>query len=150
MGADAGLRTRTSFDFVGNVCHQCREVHRLGEMPVATGFQRPLHVLGIGETGDGEDDKLIEFRPRADLPGKVIARDFGHGDVEQEDVGLERFEPGKALHAAEQDVDFVARSLEQVAQHFGGIGMVVDDQNAASGPPGAGRLGVMASLLGKS
>ena len=112
---------------------ELRKVDRLGDVVVGTGLE-PFHlVLGRVERRLHDDRNEGQRLVALDLPRDLDAADFGHHDVEQDEIGRRR------RHICERVMAVVCRgggvppALEAHLQHLDVVLVVVDDEDARRG-----------------
>jgi hypothetical protein len=101
-------------DFVGGVVALDKvivDAQGLGELLVHVNF-------GLAQVGEENDGDLAQVGLLFDLFENVEAVEFGHENIEENELGLEFFEDGEALFAVGGDPDFVALEFEFCLVHF--------------------------------
>ena len=80
------------------------------------------------DAGEHDDRQRVALLAQLARHVEPVVRLFHH-DVEDEQVGLGRLEPGEALGAVRGAVDLVALALEHELAGLDDVGVVVDDQD---------------------
>ena len=109
---------------------QLRKVDRLGDVVVGARFE-PLHfILGGVERRLHDDRNERQTLVRLDLPRDLDPTDFGHHDVEQDQVGRCRLDELEGIRAVVRRARFVAPAFQPRLEHLDVVLIVVDDQDA--------------------
>jgi len=109
-----------------------RRVVGLGHVGVGLQLEELVAVLHQG-AGHDDDRHVLGLGVLADVGEDPLAREAGHDDVQDDDVGASGAEALHRLHAVVGLVRVVPRLREDVGQEVGAEAIVVHDQHSLHG-----------------
>src|SRR5207253_3301117 len=104
-------------------------------------FARAAAVLVLPVGGDRDEARRAGRGIFAQRARDYEAVAVGQADVAQHYVGPHALRGAQALLAGERDRDLVARVIEELAQAFGRVAVVLHHQHANTALPRAGVIG---------
>lgn len=128
-------RARTASD-AGDDGDQVVGVNGLGDVDLVSGKEGHANVRFMREGGEGDGGKILcgaaGFSDKAD---QVVAILEGHGDVADEDLGLDAVDALEGFHDRAGGGDRSAHVAEDLDEKIAGVGFVIDDEQAKAVEP---------------
>src|SRR5262244_1199125 len=115
---------------LGEDCSEVVRVDRLQEMRVEPGGLRALAIERLPVAADRHEPHVGAARHRAQAPRDLEAVDAGQAEIDQGDRELDGLRVVEAVLAAGRRHHLVAVELEQQAQAFARVVVVLDDEDA--------------------
>jgi hypothetical protein len=100
-------------------------------MLIETSSVRELAIRIPAESGNRNNEGIVQLRSFAQLPRDLVPVHAGHGNVQKDDVRKKRSDDLQGGGAIVDDAYFMTAQAEQFGQAVRCIHVVVDDENPA-------------------